>query len=108
MYTETSIFKIVILLARCCIRVSHLVWLLSSPLSPPLSLSSGQGGGWGYSHGSVEAFRFSPDQDILLGGFGLFGGRGNYSAEIKVRNDVHVCIFLCHVLVVHLSNLILT
>lgn len=50
-----------------------------------LSLIIAQGGGWGYSHGSVEAFRLSPDQDILLGGFGLFGGRGNYSADIKVH-----------------------
>ena len=43
-----------------------------------------QGGGWGYSQGSVEAIRFSPDQDILLGGYGLFGGRGSYNAEIRV------------------------
>lgn len=34
------------------------------------------GGGWGYSAHSVEAIRFSADTDILLGGLGLFGGRG--------------------------------
>ncbi|XP_030837055.1 E3 ubiquitin-protein ligase MYCBP2 [Strongylocentrotus purpuratus] len=44
----------------------------------------GYGGGWGYSGHSVEAVRFCPDTDILLGGFGLFGGRGEYSAKIKV------------------------
>ena len=44
----------------------------------------GHGGGWGYNAGSVEAIRFSPDQDVLLGGFGLYGGRGSYNAEIKV------------------------
>ena len=47
-----------------------------------------QGGGWGYSQGSVEAIRFSPDQDILLGGYGLFGGRGSYNAEIRVSTKV--------------------
>ena len=44
----------------------------------------GHGGGWGYNAGSIEAIRFSPDQDVLLGGFGLYGGRGSYNAEIKV------------------------
>jgi len=43
------------------------------------------GGGWGYSASSVEAIRFTSDTDILLGGFGLYGGRGTYNAEIKVR-----------------------
>ena len=42
------------------------------------------GGGWGYSASSVEAVRFSPDTDVLLGGFGLYGGRGTYNADIKV------------------------
>jgi len=32
----------------------------------------------------VEAIRFTSDTDILLGGFGLYGGRGTYNAEIKV------------------------
>ena len=43
------------------------------------------GGGWGYSASSVEAVRFSPDTEVLLGGFGLYGGRGTYNAEIKVK-----------------------
>ncbi|XP_074650729.1 E3 ubiquitin-protein ligase MYCBP2-like [Tubulanus polymorphus] len=42
------------------------------------------GGGWGYSDHSVESIRFSTDTDILLGGFGLFGGRGLYFGKIKV------------------------
>lgn len=42
------------------------------------------GGGWGYSGHSIEAIRFSCDAEILLGGFGLFGGRGEYCAKIKV------------------------
>ncbi|XP_041356631.1 E3 ubiquitin-protein ligase MYCBP2-like isoform X3 [Gigantopelta aegis] len=42
------------------------------------------GGGWGYSGHSVEAVRFSCDTDILLGGFGLFGGRGEYVGRIKI------------------------
>ena len=45
---------------------------------------SGHGGGWGYSGHSVEAIRFMCDTDILLGGFGLFGGRGEYFGRIKV------------------------
>ena len=32
----------------------------------------------------MEAIRFSADTDILLGGLGLFGGRGEYTAKIKV------------------------
>lgn len=47
--------------------------------------SLGHGGGWGYSAHSVEAIRFCADTDILLGGLGLFGGRGEYTAKIKVR-----------------------
>nr|CAH7734761.1 unnamed protein product [Callosobruchus chinensis] len=42
------------------------------------------GGGWGYSGHSVEAIRFMIDSDILLGGFGLFGGRGEYTAKLKL------------------------
>ncbi|XP_062904556.1 E3 ubiquitin-protein ligase MYCBP2 isoform X16 [Mobula hypostoma] len=42
------------------------------------------GGGWGYSAHSVEAIRFTADTDILLGGLGLFGGRGEYTAKIKL------------------------
>ncbi|XP_014476551.1 PREDICTED: E3 ubiquitin-protein ligase MYCBP2 isoform X3 [Dinoponera quadriceps] len=42
------------------------------------------GGGWGYSPHSIEAIRFMPDTDIMLGGYGLFGGRGEYTAKIKL------------------------
>ncbi|XP_014287849.1 E3 ubiquitin-protein ligase MYCBP2 isoform X3 [Halyomorpha halys] len=42
------------------------------------------GGGWGYSGHSIEAVRFMPDTDILIGGFGLFGGRGEYTGKIKL------------------------
>lgn len=42
------------------------------------------GGGWGYSGHSIEAVRFMSDTDILLGGFGLFGGRGEYYGRIKL------------------------
>jgi E3 ubiquitin-protein ligase MYCBP2 len=45
---------------------------------------SGHGGGWGYSGHSIEAVRFMSDTDILLGGLGLFGGRGEYYGRIKV------------------------
>lgn len=50
-----------------------------------LLLLAAHGGGWGYSASSVEAVRFSPDTEVLLGGFGLYGGRGTYNAEIKVQ-----------------------
>ena len=42
------------------------------------------GGGWGYSGHSIEAIRFMTDTDILLGGYGLFGGRGEYMGKIKL------------------------
>ena len=42
------------------------------------------GGGWGYSGHSIEAVRFTVDTDILMGGFGLFGGRGEYVGKIKL------------------------
>eukprot|EP00095_Tigriopus_kingsejongensis_P005847 maker-scaffold697_size109876-snap-gene-0.24 protein:Tk05847 transcript:maker-scaffold697_size109876-snap-gene-0.24-mRNA-1 annotation:"e3 ubiquitin-protein ligase mycbp2 isoform x1" len=42
------------------------------------------GGGWGYSGHSIEAIRFMCDTDILLGGYGLFGGRGEYIGKIKL------------------------
>lgn len=42
------------------------------------------GGGWGYSGHSIEAIRFMADTDILLGGFGLFGGRGEYTGKLKL------------------------
>lgn len=42
------------------------------------------GGGWGYSGHSVEALRFMCDTDILIGGFGVYGGRGEYSCKLKL------------------------
>lgn len=42
------------------------------------------GGGWGYPPRSVEAIRFSSDSDIILGGVGLYGGRGEYSAQLRI------------------------
>lgn len=42
------------------------------------------GGGWGYSGHSVEAIRFSADTDIVICGFGMFGGRGEYSCKLKL------------------------
>ena len=45
---------------------------------------SAHGGGWGYSGHSIEAIRFVSDTDVLIGGFGLFGGRGEYYGKIKV------------------------
>ncbi len=47
-------------------------------------LYTAHSGGWGYSASSVEAIRFSSDTDVVIGGFGLYGGRGTYNAEIKV------------------------
>lgn len=42
------------------------------------------GGGWGYSGHSVEAVRFMCDTDISIGGFGVYGGRGEYSCKLKL------------------------
>ncbi|KAL1456648.1 hypothetical protein WDU94_001361, partial [Cyamophila willieti] len=42
------------------------------------------GGGWGYSDRAVEAIRFMADTNVLLGGFGMFGGRGEYLLKIKL------------------------
>ncbi|XP_028966426.1 E3 ubiquitin-protein ligase MYCBP2 [Galendromus occidentalis] len=42
------------------------------------------GGGWGYSGCSIEAIRFMADTDVLLGGLGLFGGRGEYLARLRI------------------------
>jgi len=42
------------------------------------------GGGWGYSGHSVEAIRFMSDTDIVVGGVGMFGGRGEYSCKLKI------------------------
>lgn len=48
------------------------------------------GGGWGYSGRSIEAIRFMPNTDILLGGYGLFGGRDKYTAKIKVIRHISI------------------
>lgn len=62
----------------------------------------GHGGGWGYSAHSVEAIRFCADADILLGGLGLFGGRGEYTAKIKVSQyQDNVVTFICFLLSRH-------
>jgi len=39
------------------------------------------------------------DTDILLGGFGLFGGRGEYTGKIKVLSDKIVTVDMCLILV---------
>ena len=52
-----------------------------------VSQLTAHGGGWGYSASSVEAIRFSPDAEVLLGGFGLYGGRGTYNADVKVERE---------------------
>ena len=60
------------------------IGVISKPRMNLYTMFSGHGGGWGYSGHSIEAVRFMPDTDILLGGFGLFGGRGEYFGKIKV------------------------
>lgn len=50
----------------------------------PVNRFESHGGGWGYSAHSIEAIRFMADADVILGGFGLFGGRGEYTAKIKL------------------------
>lgn len=42
------------------------------------------GGGWGYSGQSVEAIRFMADTDVCLIGFGMYGGRGEYTCKLKL------------------------
>ena len=67
--------------------------------------STGHGGGWGYSGHSVESIRFMCDTDILLGGFGLFGGRGEYFGRIKVNNSYFSiqCIYFFNIYIHHIS-----
>lgn len=62
-------------------------------LIDPMCGVVGHGGGWGYSAHSVEAIRFCADADILLGGLGLFGGRGEYTAKIKVSPPIPLFFF---------------
>jgi hypothetical protein len=40
------------------------------------------------------------DTDILLGGFGLFGGRGEYTGKIKVLSDKILIVDTCLICVV--------
>ena len=45
-------------------------------------------GSWGYgsaSNPTYECIRFNASQEVLLGGIGLFAGRGEYKADIIVR-----------------------
>merc|ERR1712077_123388 len=49
-----------------------------------VNIFDSHGGGWGYSGHSIEAIRIMSDTDVLLGGFGLFGGRGEYVGKIKL------------------------
>lgn len=42
------------------------------------------GGGWGYSAHCVEAIQFKTSKPIFLCGVGLFGGRGEYAAKIRL------------------------
>ncbi|KAE9549406.1 hypothetical protein FO519_007385 [Halicephalobus sp. NKZ332] len=46
------------------------------------------GGGWGYSVHSMEAVQFKVSKEIFISGVGLFGGRGEYSAKIKLLKVV--------------------
>ena len=64
----------------------------------------GHGGGWGYSAHSIEAIRFMPDTDILLGGYGLFGGRGEYTAKIKVSIIHYTYRELCDIMLRMILN----
>ncbi|CAL4105683.1 unnamed protein product, partial [Meganyctiphanes norvegica] len=50
----------------------------------PVNRFESHGGGWGYSGHSIEAVRFMCDTDVLIGGFGVFGGRGEYMGKIKL------------------------
>lgn len=61
-------------------------WKIASQYNAFIAFSCvGHGGGWGYSGHSIEAIRFMCDTDVLIGGFGLFGGRGEYFGKIKVN-----------------------
>ncbi|GMS77878.1 hypothetical protein PENTCL1PPCAC_53, partial [Pristionchus entomophagus] len=49
-----------------------------------LNRFEGNGGGWGYSAHSVDAIQFKTSCDIRLLGIGLYGGRGEYNARVKM------------------------
>ncbi|PIO76474.1 PHR domain protein [Teladorsagia circumcincta] len=40
--------------------------------------------GWGYSAHSIEAIQVKASKDVRLLGIGLYGGRGEYIAKIKL------------------------
>nr|XP_027195486.1 E3 ubiquitin-protein ligase MYCBP2-like [Dermatophagoides pteronyssinus] len=42
------------------------------------------GSGWSYPSNTIEAIRFSTDCDIIFGGIGLYGGRGEYNVQIRI------------------------
>ncbi|KAJ1346815.1 hypothetical protein KIN20_001718 [Parelaphostrongylus tenuis] len=42
------------------------------------------GGGWGYSPHSIEAIQVKTNKEVRLLGIGLYGGRGEYIAKIKI------------------------
>lgn len=46
-------------------------------------------GGWGYSAHCVEAIQFACSRNILFCGVGLFGGRGEYRARLKLYRNLH-------------------
>ena len=51
-------------------------------------------GSWGYgsaSNPTFECIRFNATQEVLLGGIGLFAGRGEYKADIIVSNTGNLC-----------------
>eukprot|EP00116_Pleurobrachia_bachei_P001734 sb/3461996/ len=52
--------------------------------TPLLDSNTTFGGGWGYSGKSLDAILFSVEEDIHLHGVGLYGGRGNYSAKLRI------------------------
>ena len=46
------------------------------------------GAGWGYKDNvSVESISFSVDKEILVGGIGLYGGRGEYEACVTIATS---------------------
>ena len=58
----------------------------------------------------MEAVRFMSDSDILLGGFSLFGGRGEYMGKIKVTSsflsEIHQPVRLIPLVVASQANAI--
>uniref|UniRef100_A0A914IDA9 4Fe-4S ferredoxin-type domain-containing protein n=1 Tax=Globodera rostochiensis TaxID=31243 RepID=A0A914IDA9_GLORO len=46
------------------------------------------GGGWGYSAHCVEAIQFMTNKEVMFCGVGLFGGRGEYTARLKLYRAI--------------------